>query len=156
MAYNETKNKMENNILHDEGTILLNAEAVDHLRQSGRWSFFLAIVGFIMVGFMIIAAFAITTMMSAMPESPVLGNMKGFIGWMYGLLALFYFFPIYFLFKYASDVKQAIVANNSEMMAKALGYLKSHHKFLGISIIVLLSLYIIGIIGFIVFFATMR
>jgi hypothetical protein len=38
------------------------------------------------------------------------------------------------------------------LLSEALGYLKSHHKFLGIMMIVVLSLYVLMFIGMIVFF----
>jgi hypothetical protein len=69
-------------------------------------------------------------------------------------MAALYFAPIYYLYKYASDMKNALLASNSDLVATALGYLKSHHKYLGISIIILISLYFLLIIGIIVFFAT--
>jgi hypothetical protein len=80
--------------------------------------------------------------------------MKGFLSGFYIVLAVIYFPPVYYLFKYAVDMKNALLSSSSDLVGTALGYLKSHHKFLGISIIVLISLYIVLIIGMVALFAT--
>jgi len=74
---------------------------------------------------------------------------------LYILIAVIYFFPVYYLFKYASGMKKALNFRNSEMVADALTYLKSHHKFLGIMTIVVISLYILFMIGMVLFAASM-
>jgi len=105
----------------------------------------LAIMGFIGIGFMVIASFVMAALMSRlMPYGSLLSGV-------YILMAILYFFPIYYLYKYATTIKSSLFENNEEELANALGYLKSHHKFLGISVIVIISLYILIIIGVIAF-----
>ena len=136
---------MENQISQETSGIKLNQLAVDYLKESAKWSMFLAIMGFIGIGFMVVAALVMGTFMSSlMPYG-------GFLSGIYILMAVLYFFPIYYLYKYATDMKTSLSENDEEGLATALGYLKSHHKFLGISIIVVISLYILLIIGFIAF-----
>ncbi len=132
----------------------LNEQAVDALRGSAKWSFFLAIVGFIGIAFMVVAALFIGSIFSAGPAGAMLGSYSGVITGVYLLFAAIYFFPIYYLFKYATDMKAALASNNSDLVSNALTYLKSHHKFLGIAIIVIFSLYLIFAIGMVVFFAS--
>lgn len=135
--------------------IELNEQAVDALKTSAKWSMFLAIMGFIGIAFMILGAIMMTSVMSMLPETPgPFGNMKGLISIIYIVMAALYFAPIYYLYKYAADMKNALLASSSDLVATALGYLKSHHKYLGISIIILISLYFLLIIGIIIFFAT--
>ena len=135
--------------------IELNEQALDALRTSAKWSMFLAIMGFIGIGLMIIAALVMASVMSAIPSRPMspLGNLKGYLTGVYLFMALLYFPPVYYLFKYATDMKTALLNSRSDMVGVALGYLKSHHKYLGISIIVVMSLYILFIIGIIIFVA---
>ena len=141
--------------MENQQNLELNEQAVDALRTSAKWSMFLAIMGFIGIAFMIIAALIMTSVMSAIPTSSMspLGNLKGYLTGVYLFMALLYFPPVYYLFKYATDMKNALLTSSSNMVGVALGYLKSHHKYLGISIIVVLSLYILFIIGIIVFVA---
>ncbi len=133
----------------------LNQTAVQYLKESAKWSLFLAIMGFIGIGFMIIAAISMGTLMSSgLGSSPGMGAMAGMGGifsGVYIVMALLYFFPIYYLYKYATDMKNALNSRNNDMLTGALGYLKSHHKFLGVSMIVIISLYILIFIGAIIF-----
>ena len=133
----------------------LNQTAVQYLKESAKWSLFLAIMGFIGIGFMIIAAISMGTLMSSgLGSSPGMGAMAGMGGifsGVYIVMALLYFFPIYYLYKYATDMKNALNSRNNDMLTGALGYLKSHHKFLGVSMIVIISLYILIFVGAIIF-----
>ena len=131
--------------------IELNEVAIDALRVSAKWSLFLAIMGFIGIGFMIIAAIFISSIMGELPDNgnPVLA-LKGFIGVIYIVLAALYFPPVYYLFKYATDMKTALQNQDSTEVGDALNYLKSHHRYLGISIIVIISLYFLMIIGVVI------
>ncbi len=141
--------------MENQQNLELNEQAIDALRTSAKWSMFLAIMGFIGIGLMIIAALVMASVMSAIPSSPMnpLGNLKGYLTGVYLFMALLYFPPVYYLFKYATDMKTALLNSRSDMVGVALGYLKSHHKYLGISIIVVMSLYILFIIGIIIFVA---
>lgn len=145
--------------MENQTNLELNAQAEDALRVSAKWSMFLAILGFIGIALMIIAAIFMSSVMSMVPDdaygnSP-LGAMKGFISVIYFILAAIYFVPVYYLFKYASGMKEALSMRSSDRVSDALVFLKSHHKFLGIMMIVLISLYILIIIGMVVFFASM-
>ena len=142
--------------MENQTNLELNEQALDSLRTSAKWSMFFAIMGFIGIGFMILAAIAMTSVMSMMPSSPMnpLGNIKGFLAGIYFLMAIIYTPPVYYLYKYASDMKSALIQSSSDNVGIALSYLKSHHKFLGISIIVFISLYFVFIIGIIAVFAT--
>ncbi len=142
--------------MENQSNLELNEQAQVALRTSAKWSMFLAIMGFIGIGFMIIGAIAMTSIMSIIPSSPMspFGSLKGFISGIYIVMAILYFPPVYYLFKYASDMKKALLSSSSDMIGVALGYLKSHHKYLGISFIVIISLYIIFIIGIIAMVAS--
>lgn len=145
--------------MENQTNLELNVQAEDALRVSAKWSMFLAVMGFIGIALMVILAFIMTTAMSSVPDE-VYGNspfgaMKGFISIIYFFLAAIYFVPVYYLFKYASGMKDALAVRNSDMVSEALVFLKSHHKFLGIMMIVLISLYVLIIIGTAVFFASM-
>ena len=90
---------------------------------------------------------------NAMGENPIMA-MKSYFGIIYIVFALFYFFPVYYLYNYAKGTKQAIESGNSDVLTNALVNLKSHHKFLGILTIVMISLYILAFIGIIIFAAS--
>ena len=143
---------MENNSLQ------LDHQAIEALRESAKWSMFLAIMGFIGVGLMVIAAIFMGSVFAMIPDTSngmgynPIGAMKGFITILYLVLAGVYFFPVYYLYKYASGMKNALNFRNSNLVSNAFVSLKQHHKILGIMIIVLISLYVLFIIG-IMFYA---
>lgn len=150
----------------DEDNLKLNDLAVAALRESAKWCMFLAIVGFIFIGLMVMAGIVMSVVMSAMdamPNDPY-GQMgmdnpfmkiKNYLGLIYLVFGLLYFFPVYYLFNYAKGTKQALQSGNEETLTNALVNLKSHHKYLGIFTIVMISLYIIGIISVLGFAASM-
>ena len=139
-----------------ENNLSLNDQAVAALRESAKWSLFLSIVGFIGIGFLLIMALFIGSVFSQIGDTtPGLGSnpflaKKGFMSAIYVVMAVLYFFPIYYLYKYANSTTNALKTYNSELLSDALVNLKSHHKFLGITVIVVLSLYLLMIIGVLV------
>jgi Na+/H+ antiporter NhaB len=141
--------------MENQNNLQLNEQAVSALRESAKWSYFLSILGFIGVGFMVIAAFFVGSIMSMAPNNPYgeggpFAMMKGFLSVFYIIIAVLYFFPILYLYRYASGMKQGLSMSDSETVSNALVNLKSHHKFLGITAIVVLSLYFLVFIGAIV------
>ena len=140
--------------MENQFSIQLTEKAISALKESAKWSYFLAILGFIGIFLMIIAGIFMGSVMSMMPDQPgmgVLSAVKGFMSIIYIVMALLYFFPIYYFYKYASGTKEALNTDNSEQLAEALVNLKSHHKFLGIMAIVIISMYVlmffVGIVG---------
>lgn len=143
----------------------LNDLAIAALRESAKWCMFLSIVSFIFIGLMLIFGAFMSVAMAAMPsleEASPYGNamcanpimaMKSYFGILYILIALLYFFPVYYLYNYAKGTKQAVESGNSDVLSNALVNLKSHHKFLGIMTIVMIGLYILAFIGIIIFAA---
>jgi len=136
--------------MENQNNLQLNEQAVSALRESAKWSYFLAILGFIGIGFMVLAAIFMGSIMAAMPSDPYgqgsmnpFGMMKGFISVVYIIMALIYFFPILYLYRYASGMKQGLLMSDSDEVSNALVNLKSHHKFLGITAIVVISIYLL-------------
>ncbi|UPT70631.1 MAG: DUF5362 family protein [Flavobacterium sp. JAD_PAG50586_2] len=146
----------------EDQDLKLNDFAVAALRESGKWCMFLSILGFIFIGLFVLMGIFMSFVMSAMPtesygpgmENNPMMAMKGYFGIFYIIMALVYFFPVYYLYNYAKGVKQALELSSSEVMATALVNLKSHHKFLGIMTIVMISLYILILIGVVIFAAS--
>lgn len=147
----------ENQSQFDSFELHLNQTALDYLRESAKWSMFLAILGFVGVGFLALMAIIMTSVMSAMPDTPgPFGAVKGIISVFYLVIALIYLFPVYYLYRYASNAKKAIYAKDSALLTDAFGALKSHHKFLGIAAIIIISLYILAAIVMVIGFSAMR
>ena len=130
----------------EEFELQLNESAKGFLKEATKWAYFLSILGYIGIGFIVVAAvfagalFAFIGNLSR--EMNSFGAMGGsFISAFYLMIAAFYFFPVYYLNKFASNAKIALRDNDSKSLAASFEYLKSHYKFMGIVALVILSLY---------------
>lgn len=144
---------MEENSVFEKFELQLDQSAKDFLKETAKWAYFLSIVGFIGIGLiMLIAVFAGTffaAMGSAIPGAGAMGGSFGVVmGVIYFILGAIYFFPVYYLFRFASNAKKAFRDNDAEALTTSLGYLKSHYKFIGIFMLAILVLY-----GLIIVFA---
>lgn len=149
---------MEYNSPFDSFELQVSAAARDYLRTAAKWAMFLAIIGFIGIAFMVLVGLFVFAAGSAFSESGAFGASSfmtpAVLGGIYFILALLYFFPVLYLFKFASNTKKALNSNNSDSLTDAFENLKSHYKFLGIVMIIVIASYIIGIIAMAVFFAS--
>lgn len=124
----------------------LSDESRANLNETAGWAKFLAIIGFIAVGFMVLVSFSIGTFFSMMPMSEELPFPPAIFSVIYLGLALLYFFPVLYLYKFATRMKDALRASSQGALEEALANIKSHYKFLGIMTIVLIGLYVLGFI----------
>jgi Family of unknown function (DUF5362) len=141
----------ENKSQFDSFELQLNNLAIESLKASAGWSMFLAVMGFIAIGLMVLGALAITLAGGIIGASAGLGGFQSWFGLIYIVIAALYAMPVYYLFKYSSNMKTALNNKNSEQLSDAFLNLKSHHKFLGVSIIVFIGFYILMFIGLAVF-----
>jgi hypothetical protein len=128
----------------------LTTAAVGFLQESAKWSKFMAIIGFIGIGLMVLVSLFMAIGFSAMSAStmPELPFPMSVFSILYVLFAAIYFFPVYYLYQYATKTSAALHSENKQLLADGLENLKSHHKFLGIFTLIIVSLY-----GFIFVFA---
>jgi len=122
------------------------------LKETTKWTYFLSILGFIGIAFMLIFGIffgAIMSMGSMGNANPYagLGVSMGYFGLIYVVLALVYFFPVLYLFKFSSKMKSALKLNNNEDFKQAFSNLKSHYKYMGVFAIVIISIYVLAFIG---------
>ncbi|MBO3097722.1 DUF5362 family protein [Gelidibacter pelagius] len=116
------------------------------LKETSTWTYFLSILGFIGIGLMILGGLFFSLMMNMMPGgNPYagLGVDMSYFGLIYVVIALFYFFPVLYLFNFSRKMKGALRSNNNDELTAAFSNLKSHYKFVGIFTIVIMSLYVL-------------
>jgi hypothetical protein len=128
----------------DVSPIELNEEIQYYLYETAKWCKFLSIVGFVFIGLLIIGAFAAGTFISkfaaASPGAPV---SAAFITVIYVLMALIYFFPTFYLYRFAVNTKAGINTGSQAEMTTAFSNLKSVFKFWGIFTLVIIIFYTI-------------
>lgn len=144
---------MENNLHVENGeNLVIDWRSKEFLKETAKWTKFLAILGFVGIGLMVLGSlvmlFAPSSLMSN-GDFPFGG--KIFMMLLYLAFAVLYYFPISYLYQFSENTKKAIENNDNNAIRDAFEFLKSHYKFMGILTIILLSFYaiiiFIGIIG---------
>jgi hypothetical protein len=146
-------NQFDKDSMHSEGQsnfqdgLQVEGASLTFLESAAKWARFLAIMGFISVGLMvlggIIAIIAGLALQSEMnrgyggyayrrgPDFPI-----WLAGFSYIIMAVIYFFPVKFLYDFAARTLQAVQSRDSIVLQSALESLKSHFKTLGIMTII--------------------
>lgn len=147
---------MEETSVFEKFELHLSQSAKDFLKETAKWAYIISIIGFIGIAFLVIAALFAGTLFSTLGNTiPGMGGMGGSLGLIIGVfyfaLAAIYFFPVYYLNKFAVNGKKAFRENDSEALTNSLEYLKSHYKFIGIftlSIVILYgAIFVFAILG---------
>jgi hypothetical protein len=132
-----------------------------HLAEAARWARFLSIVGFVIIGLIVLIGIFAGSIMGSLASSMGgndLGNarmtsgiMGSFFFIIYICIAALYFFPCLFLYRFAAKMKIALAANDQETLNVSFQNLKKLFRFLGILTIIVLSFYAIilvfGLLG---------
>jgi hypothetical protein len=146
-----TMNTFENEFSNTT-TLAITPEIKDYLIETSKWGKFLAIMGYIGIGLMVLLAIFMMIGLSAFPTSAMIPT--GAIGFFYLVLAALYFMPVRYLQKFSEEIRSGITSEDNVDFVSGFRNLKSLFKFLGIMTIVMISLYILMIIGMVVFFST--
>jgi hypothetical protein len=127
--------------------IEIDQETLRNLNTTRKWTMFLAIIGFIFLGIIIVivgiagtflSAFNLGEAGSGIPESLMFMVIFG--------LAVVYFLPLLFLFRFSKHTTQAVQTLDNLELKKAFKNLKSYFRYLGVLIIIVLTLYLLAIV----------
>ncbi|MBW4890358.1 hypothetical protein KXQ82_11545 [Mucilaginibacter sp. HMF5004] len=135
----------------EEGGIHLSHFAVYDLQRAAKWAKFLAIIGFICTGFIVIVALFFGTIMSTLSAlSPNAGvasaAVGGFVSVIYLILAAVLFTINLFLYQFATRTLNGVALKDKETIEKGIHRLQSFFKAYGIVMIVYLSFLALGLI----------
>ncbi len=134
-------------------SLSIDPVAKSHFSEAAKWARFLAIVGFISLGllvvFGIVFAFTISRTMSAFETTGTTAT-SGVFGVTTGITYLFfaavYFFPLLYLLRFANAMRTALAANDNERLITAGQNLKACFRFIGILTIIGLAFMVIGLL----------
>jgi hypothetical protein len=126
------------------------------LAEAAKWAKFLSIMGFIFCGLIVLMGVFFGSFFSMFSgelnrNSPY-GDISASRGVgamaaiMYILMALIYFFPCLFLFRFATKMKTALASNDQETLNTSFQNLKATFRFIGILTIILLSFWVLALI----------
>jgi hypothetical protein len=131
-------------------TLTVDAESIIYLEETRKWASFLAIIGFIGVAFLLLAGIFFTSIMS-MFAATLPAVIPGFFGMIYVLIALLYFFPCLYLYRFSTQMKKALHQTDQEKLTSSFGNLKSLFRFMGLCTVVVLSIYLIILLTVVIF-----
>jgi len=118
--------------------------------ETAKWAKFLAIVGFVMLGLAVIAVIfmliAGAALVSSFPGGGAAVGGLGFMALLYIAMIALYFFPTFYLYKFATKMKTGILNSDNSNIDSGFENLKSTFKFMGILMIVVLSFYALAIL----------
>ena len=134
-----------------------------HLSEAARWGKFLAIVGFVLCGFIVIAAIFAGSIFALMSNSysdeyrnsaQLTGGVGIFVTIFYIGIAILFFLPYLFLFRFATRMKSALNTNDQLTLNTSFQNLKIMFRYVGILTIVMLSFYALAILMVIIMAAS--
>ncbi|MEM9721339.1 MAG: DUF5362 family protein [Bacteroidota bacterium] len=143
------------NTTHFEEFDALHVTALsrDYLLSASKWSRILAILGFIGVGFMLLAGVFFVFASNFFPTSqevPMPFPMS-FLGIIYFAIAAIYVYPLISLWRFANQTEKGVNKKDSLTLEHGLMNLGTFFRFLGIMSLVIIGIYILSFIGLAIF-----
>ena len=108
------------------------------LDSASKWANFMAIMGFIGTAFVLLSGISIILFGVLTPSSRALENFPlssmffPIMGLLYVLIAVLYFFPSLYMYRFAGKLKKALATNLQEELVESFSNLKKWFKFIGI------------------------
>lgn len=130
--------------------LIITEEIRSYIYDVAKWANFLAVVGFVIAAFMLLAALTIGTAMNTNPQVAAMMGTLGNVGSTaitvvfiaYGL-AIFY--PSLLLSKYARKTKIGVLYGEQESLNESFSALKSLFKYWGVIVIILIGLNLLSV-----------
>ncbi len=128
----------------------LSDAAKGFLGETAKWAKFIAIVNFVFIGFMVLGSFSAGAIFSSMPEmsdNPAFAMLSGgMIAAVYLIFSLIWFIPTLYSYQFATKTQRALKLNDEPILTEAFGKLKSHYKFWGIFMAIIVGFYALMIV----------
>lgn len=151
---------MEANVLIDDelgnsSELIINQSMKINLLETAKWGKFLSIVGFIMIGLMLIFGLTVSyffnKIMSVNPameglDSGYSSMLASMYSGLFLISAVIHIFPTLYLFRFSTFILREKNGNNIENYQIAFENLKRLFKFFGILTAVVLSIYALVIL----------
>lgn len=114
-----------------------------NLLETARWAKFLAILGFVFMGFYVLGGIALVSAIASSPELGAITKTFGATGivFLYAILGFIFIYPFYAQYKFSSLIKPAIRDMDSVKLNAAFRYLKNFYKYNGIIALIFIGFY---------------
>ncbi len=131
----------------DNNNTGISRAALKNLNIARKWAMFLAVLGFIFFGLIVIIGFITGTFLSVFRSDEINLGMPDYLAAIfYSSGSIIYFFVVYFLYRFSKAARDAIQKNDSIKLNKAFRYLKIFFTFTGILVMIVLAAYITTLI----------
>lgn len=132
-----------------------------HLAEAARWARFLSIVGFIMIGLIVVMALFFSSVIAATMGGGMYGGdpygtsgmatgLGAAVAIIYIIIALVWFFPCLFLFRFSNKMKVALATNEQDSLNLSFQNLKAMLRFMGILTIIGLVFWVLGFLSVVI------
>jgi uncharacterized integral membrane protein len=134
--------RKQDSSVFDNFELRLNDRSQKFLRETCRWVFILAIIGFVVSGLLLfIGIFALIFFNDVNTQGVIPVYMLSSI---YIVIAVIGFFPSVYMYSFSRRMANALREKNTEDLTAAFSKLKSYFKFLGIAALIMIAFYIIA------------
>lgn len=153
---------MENQQIYQQEIqeLRVTPEAKGYFVEAANWGTLLAILGYLFIALFVIMAILIMAVGGKFYENMEVfdqyyGMQEGVQAFKFGsaisgifmlLIAVLYFFPVYYLHQFSSKVKYGVNSLKQEAFSAGVKNLKSLFKFMGILTIIVFGFYILALI----------
>lgn len=108
------------------------------LLETAKWAMFFAVLLFVALG--ILALALLLSLVSG-------GGAEVMISiFVLGIYAIILYYPARYYYKFSTLTRQALAHDDNEALDQAFTYLKIYYRFVGILVIVVMSLYLLALI----------
>jgi len=130
----------------DNFELRLNDFTKKYLKEIAKWAFLLSIIGFVGIALMILIGIVMWFVVKDTNAYASIFPLE-FFSLIYLFSGIVSFFPVLYLFRFSRKMKSALATKNIDDLTQAFANLKSHYKYIGILMIIVLALYIFSILG---------
>jgi type III secretory pathway component EscS len=124
--------------MEPKGILTLNDQSINYLKETAKWGKFLAILGFVLCGFMALLGVLMGTVFNR--TSVPTGSLAPQIGILvlYIAIGVIYLFPSLYLYRFSTKAMSALENLNNDELSEAFKNHKAFFKFIGVFSIIML------------------
>jgi heme/copper-type cytochrome/quinol oxidase subunit 2 len=131
----------------EDRKIEIGPEILDHLNSTRKWTTFLAVLGFIFLGLLLIAGLATSVFLKTFKTTEAnMGIPESLMILLFIIIGFIYFFPVFFLFRFSRNTRDAIQNLDQNKLLKGFRNLRLYFTYIGILVIVVLTIYAVGLL----------
>ncbi len=134
--------------ISEERKMEISPETLNNLNATRKWTMFLSVFGFIFLGLLLAFGLVTSTFLTVFKlkeTNPDITEMVMIIGFF--TAAVINFFSILFLFRFSIHIRDAVHEHDTGKLDKAFKNLRTFFAYIGIIVIIALSIYIVALIG---------